>query len=286
MRTITITAMNRPKLFLDLLQSLKINDLSGWSVVVAVEPSDCSSEIISICESTLTEIEYRLIVNDHVLGVRGNPYALLNSVFDSGSALNIYLEEDLVVSPDVVEMSLWYEKNYQPQWLAMNLISGPCGSAGFVSNPAFPSILFESKVFNSLGFVVRAQEWASHIKKIWMGDGEPNNPNAAYWGSRWGWDWSIYAHVAASPELKILQPAFARANHLGENGVHVWPDLNRKLFGALRINDRVHGQFDLFDVDSMPHELRSHVYLLEELTNKHIQVENLQKMILDLSTNK
>ena len=90
--------MERPALFDQLLGTLAQNDLEGWHVHIAVEPAGHERAFHEIALKHLRPEQFNMTVNSRVLGIRRNPYELLNKVFREGSHLNVYLEEDLLVS--------------------------------------------------------------------------------------------------------------------------------------------------------------------------------------------
>jgi len=199
----------------------------------------------------------------------------IEDAFDQGSRLNIYLEEDMLVSPDLTTLAAWYAAEHRPNWLCLNLIAGPCGSAGLLSNAAFPEQLFEARTFNSLGFVMRPEEWEAHAREAWLGKPGPAGVTSihARWRWSWGWDWSLYGLVAEGSLLSV-QPVLARATHTGrEGGVHASPRFHDAAFGKLPINRRRRLRYRLTDVEALPQDVRAHVYLQEEITAMRLQME-------------
>ena len=204
-RSITVTAMRRPELFRQLLESLVANDLAGWQVIIRVEPSERSGEFAAIAEDVLASIEYDLSVNQRVRGITLNPFLTIEEAFAAGSRLNLYLEEDLLIAPDATALALWYEREHKPTWLCLSLLAGPCGSTGFLSNERHPGLLFAARTFNSIGFVIRREEWYAHARAAWIGD-QRRRPREihANWRYNWGWDWSLYGLVGANPTLRSI----------------------------------------------------------------------------------
>jgi hypothetical protein len=275
-KTITITAMNRPALLQALLHSLVRNELDGWKIFVAIEPSSTAAELVSICESTLAGQSHEITVNEVTLGIRVNPHRVLSRAFATGSALDLYLEEDLLVSPDATAMALWYAENHKPAWLCLNLLAGPCGSAAMLSDPRFPNQLFLARTFNSLGFVVRREEWCDLMEPNWFGGGLPELAGglAANWRTSFaGWDWSIYGLLATRKDLFSVQPVFARTTHRGATGTHSTPAFHDNVFGDLQICKQPAGAFALVEIGDLDHEVRSLVYAHEEMTDLRLQLE-------------
>ena len=90
-----------------MLSSLVNNNLHGWHIVVAVEPSKFRDEQLNLIKKFIPQAE--VILNNSKLGVRENPFSVLNYVFEKlNSKVNIYLEEDIIISPDVCNLASWY----------------------------------------------------------------------------------------------------------------------------------------------------------------------------------
>jgi hypothetical protein len=265
-RTITITAMQRPALLNQMLGTLVQNHLEGWHVHIAVEPAGHEDDFMAIALKYLNPDQFTLTVNSSILGIRKNPYELLNRVFQQGSDLNVYLEEDLVVSPDILAMALWYQAHHRDHWLLLNLLAGPCGVKSYLSNMNYPDSLFETRTFNSLGFVMRAQEWDSLPKGLWMGERRLNWQEFWQQGlDDWGWDWSISTYVAKHPRYVCVQPVFARANHNGPIGTYCKQDFHVEAFARLPICQCIDIDYRLTPLIELPHEVHSHLVAHREL---------------------
>jgi hypothetical protein len=277
--TITITGNDRPGLFRQLLASLRANDLDGWRVVIAID-GDRVQEFAEVARAELIGVDYELTGNPTVLGIKLNPFQLLSRVFAEGSDLNVYLEEDFVLSPDVTRLALWYLRHHRLGWACLNMVAGPCGSAGLLSNPSYPDLLFEAHTFNSLGFAVRRAEWFGLFKPLWMGTDGPSNAAfpIADWRTHWGWDWSIYGAVADG-DMVSVQPATARVFHAGGSGTNARPDFQEKAFGGLEINRAADVAYRLCEVATLPHILRSHINLHAEATARLCQLETAAKLL-------
>ena len=158
LRSITITGFRRPYAFRAMLGSLLANDLAGWRILIQVEPSPVAEDFAAITTELLAGHDHELVFNASRLGIDENPLRLIERAFAEGSELNLYLEEDLLLAPDVTRLASWFEQNHRPDWLCLSLISGGCASAGLLSNADYPALLFAGRNFNSLGFAVRRAE--------------------------------------------------------------------------------------------------------------------------------
>lgn len=228
-KTITITCFNRPAYLERVLETLICNDLTHWRLLIGVEPSDRRKEILEVIASTLPAgIEAEIILNIRQLGVLEHPHQLISRAFRSGSDLNIYLEDDTIVSPDLTRIAQWYASLDHEKLVCLNLMHGECGGRHHVSID-LPGMLLATKHFNSLGFVLTPGQWESHFKPHWF--------------DSWrGWDWSILDLVARSSDLKTLQPLCPRANHIGrDGGTYCAPEFHDSVFPGLAMNLRAEG---------------------------------------------
>jgi hypothetical protein len=276
--------MERPALFKTMLESLIGNALGGWAIYVSIEPTPAAVDIVDISRSILANQRYEIVVNDAVLGIQANPHRALTRAFAAGSELNLYLEEDFVISPDTTALASWYAENHKPSWLCLNLLAGPCGSRAYLSDPRFPEQLFLARTFNSIGFATRREEWNRLIEPAWFGGSTPpvaGGPSAN-WQMRgtggWGWDWAVYGLLAGSRELFSVQPVLARATHTGRTGTWARPQFHDKAFQDLEICQRTTGQFELVESSKLAREARSLVHAHEELTMLRLQLEERAKV--------
>ena len=262
-RTITITGWQRPQLFRELLKSLAVNDLQGWEVFVQLEPSEFVEEYRAAAAENLRAVPVSFVVNRERLGIRRNPYRLLERAFDEGADLVLYLEEDLLLAQDATALALWFAKNHRPEWMCLSLLSGGCGSKGFISDRNYPNILFAGKNFNSLGFAVRREEWDRHFRPAWFADWPLYDFRGAITG---GWDWSVYRQLLSTLDLFSLQPAAARATHTGRAGVNVRPEWHDSAFKDLELAEAsaTTRNYQVLKLDELPGPLRRHALLWDE----------------------
>ena len=267
MRTIAITAYRRPHLFAAMLKTLTANDLSGWRVMIAIEPSPAAREIESIADELLAGCDTDVMINEVRLGIRDNPFRLIERAFVKGAELLLYLEEDLLLSPDVTRLALWYEEHHRPEWLCLNLLAGGCASTGFLSNPDHSDLLFSGHSFNSLGFAVRRSEWERYMRAAWIDepdcvvkfDGVPTG----------GWDWSVFAMLMNNPHLRTLQPVLARSIHNGRlSGEHCAPQFHDAAFAGLPLypGEAEAPAYRVEIIDLLPTTVRRHARLWYEMT--------------------
>lgn len=272
MNVITITGYRRPQQFAALLDSLLANALEGWRINIQVEPSDTAACFEQIAADKLDGVQWSVRVNPQRIGVRGNPFCLLNRSFGEGAELVLYLEEDLLIARDTTQLARWYQVNHRPEWMMLSLLSGICGSAGFISDPGYPALLFEGKSFNSLGFACRREEWYGHLRDAWHLDLTANTNSVGR--PVLGWDWAVYHHLIRTRGMFSLQPTAARAVHSGrEGGEHCQPEWHDIAFVGLELvaGDRGSAPFTVVPRDELPPQVRRQALLLEQM-NEALEV--------------
>ena len=228
-KTITITAHDRPQYLEPMLKSLCKNDTTGWAMFISIEPSDLRPAMIDMVKDYYPDINF--ILPETKLGVTLNPYRLLEHVFESyGSDYNIYLEEDLVVSPDICNMADWYCSCERE---SMCLCLCNIGKMELDLHSPFSALEYAAPEltqsgggngFSALGIVLTKNAWLEDFKPYWL-----TSPR--------GWDWSMHDRITES-QKKILIPYKTRSDHMGEWGTHVGgPEHNRKLIlGFLNVS--------------------------------------------------
>lgn len=207
----TMTAFRRPD-YLDLvLRSLKKNaGLQDYTLNFGIEPG--SSEVISMCKH-VDFMKTSVVINPVRLGVLKNPYELLKRTFDSGVDGVLYLEDDVVLSPDAVKLATWYLNNPQRNdFLCMNLYNHDSKSE------ADPTSCFAGTKFSALGFVITKEQWKAYFEPNWTKDPR-------------GWDFSITNLIQTG--LRVLQPRVSRSHHIGrERGQHYLASRDDKFYIA------------------------------------------------------
>lgn len=175
-----------------------------------------ADEVARMAAGLLHGHDCTITINESLLGIAENGFQAMERAFADGARYALYLEEDMLVSPDATQLAAWYFANHEPDWLCLNLLGGGCSSAGFMSNPDHPDLLFRGRTFNSLGFAVRREEWEQHMRAAWRKEAEPvvkfdGVPTG-------GWDWAVSSMLMSSPDLSTIQPVLARATHTGRRG--------------------------------------------------------------------
>lgn len=204
MKTISVTVVGRPEFLTQFIECLrKVNKRNEYVLYVAVEPT--TNEVYDLIES-IDFMEKKVICNSKVLGVFDNPYHLLSTVFNDGAEHNIYLEEDLLFSQDITDLSEWMisnfsDRDYSHFSMYMHSLSSKwkCPDIKYIRER-------HDSVFSPLGFTLTKYQWNSHFKPNWH-----INKN--------GWDFSILQYIK-SQGFKNVEPHVSRTKHIGHYGTN------------------------------------------------------------------
>lgn len=205
----TMTAFRRADYLKTVLKSLEKNPgTENYVLHFGVEPVD--QNVINVCKS-VQFMRTVVTVNPERLGVLKNPFELLRRTFDTGVDGVLYLEDDVVLSPDAVAMASWYFN--QPtanNYICLNLYNHDSVPS------ADPAALFGGDKFSALGIGITRHQWKTHFEPNWEVD-------------KRGWDFSITGLLASG--MKVLQPRYSRSHHIGrEGGIHYRAVLHDKMY--------------------------------------------------------
>lgn len=208
MKTITLTVSNRPQYLKQFLYNLsKCEEIDKYKLIIGIEPLCKLSK--QMCED-ISFIDTELIYNKTVLGVKQNPYNLLCNVFEY-SNFNIYLEEDTLVSNDVLLMSDYYYNNRLYEKYPILCLSN-FESLDYINNvDEFEEM--STKKFTPFSWATVKNNWIENMSKWW------NIENV-------GWDFNITSNL----NYNLLLPVCSRCNHIGEYGVHMVPEYHVKTY--------------------------------------------------------
>jgi hypothetical protein len=230
---IAFTVSNRPEYLRQTLESWSaVRGIGDCHLVFSCEPG--CAEAVRICES-VTFAPRTVLRNHDRGGVLGNPWRALSYSFGSHHAFGRYLidlgfvvlaEEDLVVSPDVVEYFSWSQR-YAPDRNVLGVTTyqhdeRPGGLPGV--GPA------DWSRDNSWHFWVWGtwrDRWESLIRDYWDFTYRENGGGP---GQR-GWDWALRNNLVIGKGMKMIAPSMARSQHIGKfGGAHCQPqDFERLL---------------------------------------------------------
>jgi len=203
MKTISVTIVGRSEFLIPFVESLKkVNNKEDYVFYASVEPT---TDYIHDILDSIDFIDKKIIYNKEKLGVYNNPYHLLKRVFDEGSEYNIYLEEDLIFSQDITDLSDWMVNNFNDHNYSHYSTYNHCLRSMWKYNN-YDCVRERQSVFSPLGFTLTKYQWKTHFCPNW------------YINSS-GWDFSILQYIKSN-ELKHIEPYISRTKHIGHYGTN------------------------------------------------------------------
>lgn len=212
MKIIVLTVANRPCYLREVLkglgnqtQSLKDN----CRLVINIEPFDSpeNKECIDICQK-IDFIDTDIKINKVSLGIKVNTFDVVSRGFEKYQAGSIlYLEDDVVISPDTFELWDWYLKQDLSQVALLCLFS----RYGDLS----AHTVFKSRQMAGWGFVMTSNQWETYAKPVWL------NPERM-------WDNNVAKYIRTFPGIYNLIPDLSRTTNVGVYGMNVNPTIYNK----------------------------------------------------------
>jgi hypothetical protein len=231
MRTISMICYNRPKYLARALAAIDACDTTGFDELhIFAEPVAADTEMASLLRSLTTvcgRIPVTVHMNEKKLGVRDNPYRALSFVFEClGSDLNVHVEDDVLISPDALQMAIWYQSlPHRVKCMCLCLFN-PGGSWDETKLQDEKQCV-SCYGFSPWGWACTKENWQEWFSREWYTD-RWAGPN----GERVGWDWSINYHTAFTHTASTVMPAVSRAMTIGaEGGIHSTPEAWARDFG-------------------------------------------------------
>lgn len=205
-KTITLAVANRPENTKMLLDSLKnqIASLEDYTLYISADPIKGSKkefkQVLDIIHN-VDFIETEIKVHSYNQGVNRNTFGLMERVFTEEKAdFNLYLEDDLVLSPDVIDIYDWIAKNEEPHMAMLCLFTYKDMGNGD------PKSFFNSKFMSGWGFITDKEAYDFYMRDIWC-EGERM------------WDNKVADSVRANGGC-FAYPNISRTTNTGHKGTH------------------------------------------------------------------
>ncbi len=242
MKIIAMTAYNRPTLLYACLQSLSAaNKIDNWQIWILIDPSDLVAEIIAVIEFFIKNgLKIKFEVNSAKMGVRRNPYKLLQWCFGLDASLVLYLEDDVIVSRDCLEVAEAIGKipDFSSNYLAANLLTTTCNSHSVFTVAAaeqlkLKNIFLENKFFSSLGIILNRYQFLKHFEPNWF---RTPLKLRSFWGAESdGWDLAINDYLLSCDQLFNIQSLVPRITHQGTHGTHADYDFHQLAYSHIQV---------------------------------------------------
>ena len=228
MKTISMTAYNRPDYLKNTLTDLSKNKPKDWHFFISVDPSNRTAEIEQVLQEDYGFASKTIVINSQRKNHRKNQHDAIAMAFGAGSSFNLHFDDDLFIGVDALELASFYERTFKDNPLTFNSY----GLFNYDSSPDNPNQLV-SRVgtFTGLGWACFRENFEKVFQPNWFYDDLARQ----YFGS-YGWDWAVAAKCKQASLAEIF-PSYSRTNHRGrEHGTccsHEWHD---KAFANLKWN--------------------------------------------------
>jgi hypothetical protein len=216
---VAFTVNNRPAYLRQTLESWsRVRGIGDARLEFSCEPG--CPEAVAECHMSAS-FARRGLITQHVqrMGVLGNPWQALEAGFLSGDFV-ILAEEDLIVSPDVLEYFTWAQ-HYRddPSVLGVTTYQHheqPGGLAG-----AAPADWSADDQWHFWVWGTWRDRWQALLRDSWDFTYTENGGGPA----QRGWDWNIRNRLVLGEGMKMIAPSLCRSQHIGEyGGAHCTPD--------------------------------------------------------------
>lgn len=222
---IAFTVHDRPRYLAETLESWsQVRGISKAMLVFRCEPG--CDEAVAMCKSV--EFAPRMVIrNESRLGVLANPAAAFEDAFDLGQRLSspaarfaILAEEDMVVSPDVLEYFTWAQRySGDPSVLGVTTYQHdeqPGGLSG-----AGPADWTDDGQWHFWVWGTWRDRWQNLLRDSWDTTYAENGGGPL----QRGWDWGIRNRLVIGKGMKMIAPSLCRSQHTGRyGGAHCTPD--------------------------------------------------------------
>lgn len=213
---IVITGYNRPQYMKEVIASWsRVRGIQGVVVEFHLEPGN--QEVLDACINA--PFMHAIVVNGQVLGVQKNPWAALESGFQSDEFV-IAGEDDIIVGTDTLEYFAWAEKEFRSRDDVLAISAARYEAR----KPEISSAVSVQPVFSSWVWGTW-RKWWEKVGPDWDADAR-------------GWDYRLNYHWCRGLGLHTVQPHLSRAQHIGKfGGTHCTPEMFDSLSSRCFIED-------------------------------------------------
>lgn len=216
---IGLAAWNRPAYLHECLRSLQSQRGGCPPIFLQVDGEGGYEDDIKSIVANCYQLDITVTVERENLGVNRNTKAAIDRVWAEGYEWAIYLEDDLVLSPDAIDLACWYVDNAEDLEAHVGWIGTFCLCRMGGDDHPPESVLF-SRAFSGWGFVTSEAKYRI-IEPAWL-SGEKDTPPSM-------WDRHVGRRIR---DLGLHNyncvPALSRVTNIGEFGFHFTPARHRK----------------------------------------------------------
>lgn len=205
-KTITIAAYNRPGLLRLLLKSLKhqLHSLADYRLYIRIDAGGERFERVKQVALAVDFMDREVSYPEQNEGINMNTYKLMEWVFEEeGADWNVYLEDDLLLSPDAFDLVEWYIKHSEEE--EMGDIGAYCLCR--LRESGDPEEVYLSRALVAWGFLMDRHQWETYAKPIWLED-------------EGMWDNRLANHIRSFEGVHNVFPGLSRVTNTGRRGAH------------------------------------------------------------------
>ena len=218
MKTITIAAHNRPGCLNRLINSLRgqLLPLDEWQVFIRIDAGGSKFELVKEVAGRVDFAPFRVFWPNANEGINRNTYWLMHHAFESiGADYNVYLEDDLLLSPDAFNLVEWYIAHADEIGQDVGDVGAYCLCR--LHSDGDPAEVFLSRALVGWGFVMSQHQWQRYGAPAWRTAMEPSDKLMM-------WDNLLANHIRfCGNDVYNAFPALSRVTNTGRTGEHFTP---------------------------------------------------------------
>lgn len=195
----------------------KVRGLDRWLFRFHVEAGSLQQENVDLLNDWVVDMglfHVHVVRNVQRLGVLVNPWSAFESAFALAAESVLLVEEDVLVSSDVLEFFSRALSRYRSR----SEVLAVCGS--YFGEDGDPFETYLAQDFCPLVWATWSDRWRDVLRDTW--DKSYSTGNAD--GSQAGWDWNIRVRLLPQRNMVCAWPRASRALHIGEYGIHMRPE--------------------------------------------------------------
>jgi len=222
---IAFTVNNRPAYLRETLESWsQVRGIGKCLLVFRCEPG--CEQAVALCKAV--EFAPRMVIrNESRLGVLASPHAALADAFDLGQRLSspaarfaVLAEEDLIVSPDVLEYFTWAQR-YEADPAVLGVTTYQHDEQPGAIAGAGPADWTDDDQWHFWVWGTWRDRWDRLLRDTWDTMYTENGGGEA----QRGWDWGFRNRLVIGAGMKMIAPSLCRSQHIGRyGGTHATPD--------------------------------------------------------------
>lgn len=214
---VAFTVNNRPQYLRETLESWsKVRGIGSCGLVFRCEPG--CDEAGQVCDD-VDFADTFVVRNEQRRGVLGNPWRAFEDGFAFGRFV-ILAEDDLIVSPDVLEYFTWAQRyRDDPSVLGVTTYQHHEQPGGLAA--AGPADWSRDDQWHFWVWGTWFDRWDTLLRDSWDLSYTENGGGP----SQRGWDWGFRNRLIIGEGMKMIAPSLSRSQHIGRlGGTHCSPD--------------------------------------------------------------